>query len=189
MTQIKSTSFSTKILFVLLALAGLGAGLGYYYTSYATQGVYEYDPSIDRDFIINLFKNDWYWLISDASAKDYSVERMLDYRASSREHTGDLILRVYRVQSKPVGFLAYFPGELFVWYILFCAVDKAHRSKGYARKMMNYALEDVKKRGARVVRLITRADNLPAQKLYKSLGFKQIWTDGAYVKFEKDLSK
>lgn len=186
MIQSKKTSLFTKCMLAALLLGGAGATV-YYYTSHLSQGVYAYEPSIDRSFIIDLFKNDWYWLISDYSAKDYSVEHMLDNRASSKEHSGDLIIKTYRVAGKPVGFMAYYPKELFEGYILFLAVDKKNRSKGYARKMLNYVINDFKKQGIRVVRLITRTDNVPGQKLYKSMGFKQIWTDGAYVKFEKVL--
>ena len=35
--------------------------------------------------------------------------------------------------------------------------------------------------------MITPSDNVAAQKLYKSMGFKQIWTDGAYINLEKEL--
>lgn len=186
MIQSNKASISTKLLLATLLFSGLGASL-WYYTSHHSQGIYAYEPTVDRAFIIDLFKNDWYWLISDYSSKDYSVEHMLDNRASSKEHSGDLIIKTYRVAGKPVGFMAYYPKELFEGYILFLAVDKKHRSKGYARKMLTYAINDFKKQGIRVVRLITRTDNLPGQKLYKNMGFKQIWTDGAYVKFEKVL--
>ncbi len=185
MTAIKKRSFHTKLIFLTLAL-GLCAGL-LYYVSRSNQGMYDYDPSLDRSFIIDLFKKDLYWLISDYSAKDYSVEYMLDNRSSSREHPGNLIIKTYRVHGQPIGFVAYYPKELFEGHILFLSVEKSHRSKGYARKMMNYAIQDLKDRGARVVRLITRTDNIHGQKLYKSMGFKQIWTDGAYVKLEKEL--
>ncbi len=187
MMHTKRTYLYTKILFAALIAGGLGTAL-WHYTSSFNEGIYDYAPSTDRAFIIDLFKKDWYWLISDYSSKDYSVEHMLDNRASSKEHVGNLIIKTYRVKGKPVGFVTYFPKELFEGYILFLSVDKSQRSKGYARKMMNYAIDDLKSRGARVIRLITRTDNIPGQKLYKSMGFKEIWTDGAYMKFEKELA-
>lgn len=186
MLNIKGKKFSFKILLLSVLLLGAG-GTAFYFYSQAQQGIYEYNPQIDRSFIINLFKNDWYWLISDYSAKDYSVEHMLDRRASSKNHEGDLLIKTYRIKGKPIGFVAYYPRELFEGWILFLAVDKAYRAKGYARKLINYAINDLKNHGARVIRLITRTDNIAGQKLYKSLGFKEIWTDGAYYKFEKEL--
>lgn len=186
MMQAKKPGLYTKIFLLMVAIAGLSGSLWYYQT-HLNEGIYDYDPAIDRAFIIDLFKKDWYWLISDYSSKDYSVEHMLDARASSKERSGDLILKTYRVKGKPVGFNAYFMQELFIGQILFVSVDKAHRSKGYARKMVNYDLDDLKKRGARIVRMVTRTDNIPAQKLYKSLGFKEFWNNGAYMMLEKEI--
>ena len=186
MTHTRTTGLYTKIFLLILGVAALGGSL-WYYKSHTSEGVYDYDPTLDRAFIINLFKNDMYWLISDYSAKDYSVERMLDYKASSRETSGDLILKTYRVKGQPVGFTAYYIQELFIGRILFVSVDKAFRSKGYARKMVNYVIADLKKRGVRIIRMITRTDNIPAQKLYKSIGFKEFWTDGAYMMLEKEI--
>ena len=179
-------SLSKKIVLALILATSIGAG-AYYYRTYVSEGVHEYNAVTDKAFVVNLFKQDWYWLISDFSSKDYSVDHMLDNRAASKEESGNLIIKVYRANGIPVGFLAYYMKELFEGRLLFVAVDKTQRSKGYARKMVEYALNDLKKRGASVVRLITRTDNTAAQKLYKSMGFKEIWTDVAYMKFEKEL--
>ena len=186
MTYTQKNSHFTKILLALTCILALAGGW-FYYAHHFAQGVYAYDPKIDRAFIFDLFKNDWYYLISDLSSKDYSVAHMLDDRGSSRERSGDLIIKTYRVGGKPVGFVAYYPEELFKGRILFLAVDKAHRSKGYARKMLRYAVKDFKKQGFRVAELMTRSDNIPGQKLYASEGFKQLYNDGAYVKFQKSL--
>ena len=181
------TGFSKKYLILGLVLAALAGGSFWYYKSRIASGIYDYDAATDRSFVIDLFKKDWYWLISDYSAKTYSVENMLDMKSSSEGHVGDLILKTYRVDGKPVGFVAYYPRELFEGYLLFLAVDKNQRAKGYARKMLHYVIDDFKKRGSTVIRLITRTDNEKGQRLYTSEGFKQIWTDGAYIKFEKRL--
>ena len=114
---------------------------------------------------------------------------MLDARspACDSEYMGSLIIQTYRINNKPVGFIAYYPKELLEGYILFLAVAPEYRSRGLARKMMHYAIVDLKQRGMRVIRLIARVDNEPGRKLYASLEFKRVWTDGAYVKFQKDL--
>lgn len=187
MKRMHKFSVIQKVLLGLVLLAGVGIG-GWYYQTYASEGIYAYDASTDREFIKRLFKEDWYWLISDYSSKTYSVEHMLDFKASTQDETnGRLIIKTYRIKGQPIGFVAYYPKELYEGRILFLAVDKKHRSKGYARKMAKYAINDLKKHGAHIVRLITRTDNTSAQKLYKSLGFKEIWNDGAYMKFEKEV--
>ena len=45
------------------------------------EGIYPYDPAIDRQFIVDLFKDkeEWYWLMSDYSKTP--IEHMLDTRS------------------------------------------------------------------------------------------------------------
>lgn len=179
-------SFLQKSTLMVLLVTGAAGGYWYYQT-YQSEGIYAYNAATDRDFIIHIFREDWYWLISDFSSKTYSVEHMLDFKTSSYDDKGNLIIKTYRVKGKPVGFVTYYLKELFEGRILFLAIDKKERSKGYARKLAKYAINDLKKRGANVVRLITRTDNVGAQKLYKSLGFKEVWNDGGYMKFEKEV--
>ena len=180
--------YLSRLSLILLCLVAMGGGL---YWIYRTQspGIYQYDSAKDKAFITNIFDKDWYWLISDHSP-DYAVEYMLDYRASSQYPSGKgkLTIKAFRVKGKPVGFSAYFMEEFYRGRILFVSVDKEYRSKGYAKKLMLGAIEDLKKRGARLIYLITRTDNKVAQKLYAGLGFKETWTDVAYVKFELPIS-
>jgi ribosomal protein S18 acetylase RimI-like enzyme len=184
----KNSTLLKRILALGLLAAALGVGGWYYYTAQQNQGIYDYSAATDRAFILDLFKKDWYWLISDYSP-DYSPEHMLDAHAPSKEpeYTGSLIIKTYRVDNKPIGFVSYYPKELFEGYILFLAIGKEYRAKGLARKLMQYAIDDLKKKGMRVIRLITRVDNVRGRKLYTGLGFKQVWTDGAYVKYEKEV--
>jgi ribosomal protein S18 acetylase RimI-like enzyme len=165
-----------------------GAAFWYVRTPH-NEGIFPYEASTDRAFILNLFKEDWYWLISDYSP-DYSPENMLDTKSryNNDPEKGILNIKTYRVQGKPAGFVAYHSGGLLEGYILFLAIGKEFRSKGYARTLMNYAINEFKKQGMRVVRLQTRTDNARGRKLYTSLGFKELSNDGAYVKYEKILN-
>lgn len=176
-----------KLVFIgLLCIVGTGT---WYYWNKATEEIFVYEPTRDRAFILNLFKQDWYWLVSDYSP-DYSPEHMLDYKASSKDpkNTGNLTVKtLVKDRKTPVGFVAYYMKELFEGYILFLAVDKNYRSKGYARRLLSSAITDLKKHGAAVIRLITRTDNVRGRKLYTGMGFKDVWTDGAYIKYEKLL--
>ena len=72
-------------------------------------GVYDYNAEMDKEFIVNMFKNHWYWLVSGTS-NDFSPEYMLENRAIANrpESKGTLKIKVYHVESKPVGFIAYF---------------------------------------------------------------------------------
>jgi ribosomal protein S18 acetylase RimI-like enzyme len=152
------------------------------------EGIYPYDPAIDRQFIVDLFKDkeEWYWLMSDYSKTP--IEYMIDTRSpGDKEYQGKLNIRTYRINNKPVAFSASYNKELLEGSILFISVHKDHRRKGLARKLTLDAMDQLKKGGAEVIRLWTRADNVRSRSLYDSLGFKIFWTDGAYVRYEKYL--
>lgn len=130
-------------------LMGIGAlliaGALWYSLARPVEGIVPYDPARDKSEILSIFAKDWYWLVSDYSG-DFSPEFMLDNRASSREpqNKGDLTIRVFLVDGKPVGFVTYLPKELLVGEIRIMGVDRDYRSKRIGRKLMTYALEDLK---------------------------------------------
>ncbi|MFA6066613.1 MAG: GNAT family N-acetyltransferase [Candidatus Babeliaceae bacterium] len=158
----------------------------YYYTHTAHDGICTYNPTSDRAFILQLFKKNWHWLVSEYST-DFSAEYMLDNKASSQspEHNNNLSLMVYRVDNKPVGFTAYYQKSFYMGFILFLVVDEEHRKSGYASKLLDYGIQDLFNRGCTVIQLITRVSNIRAQSLYKKHGFVEIWRDEEFVRFEK----
>ena len=54
------------------------------------------------------------------------------------------------------------------------AVRPDHRGRGYGRALVVSALDHARERGARTALLDVRRSNLPAQRLYFSLGFVQV---------------
>ncbi len=54
------------------------------------------------------------------------------------------------------------------------AVRPEYRGKGIAKKLIASAIEDIKKTTANGFMLEVRESNIPAQKLYESLGFERI---------------
>ena len=63
--------------------------------------------------------------------------------------------------------------RIIVGEIRIMGVDRDYRSKRVGRKLMTYALEDLKKRGSRVVRLMTRVDNDPLANCIRHLGLRR----------------
>jgi len=63
------------------------------------------------------------------------------------------------------------PGEAHVTTV---AVHPDYRGRKIGRKLMNTLIEFAKYRGAQTMLLEVRPSNLPARKLYQSLGFRQI---------------
>ncbi len=187
MNILKRSGFITKTVAGIILALGAGSGGLYYYTR-LSEGVYEYECPNDKQFICSFFKENYYWMVHDYS-KTFSAEYMLDKRASSQKDprsVGTLKVKTYRMHGEPIGFVAYYPSELYTGRLLFLGVDKRYRSRGIARKLAQYALADLKRMGARTLFIHTRTDNAPGRKLYESLGFKEAWTDGAYVDYKRE---
>ena len=187
MSAVKS-NFLKRFLIGVLLIATIGSSI-FVYNNYLAkkEGIYTYNASKDREFILKIFKENWDWLVSQYSY-DFSPEYTFDNLASDRkpENKGNLIVKVYYSDSKRAGFVAYYEKPFYEGFVLFLAVDKNFRSRGFARKLLQHAIDDLKSRGSTVIRLITRVDNKPARKVYEGMGFKQIWTDGEFIRYEKN---
>ena len=164
------------------------AGISYYYyvppATCATECIRDYDEARDMDEILQIFKDNWYWLVS---SENYSPEFMLKNHAPSKEDTryyGKLIIKVLYECEKLVGFTAYYMKNFFMGTLLFIAIKPEFRSKGYAQQLMKHAIADLKKNGASIITLVTRTTNDSAQRLYKKLGFTVAYEDNGYVYFE-----
>ena len=59
-------------------------------------------------------------------------------------------------------------------------VLETYRKKGIGRSLMNALIEEAGKRNCSRITLEVRKDNLPAQKLYKDLGFHELEPDMFY---------
>ena len=177
----------------IILISGLALGIYslYFYKSNYKSNITEYAPSRDRDFILNIFKDNWYWLVAgytDDFSHDFAAYR-LDNKTydSNPANWGKLDIKVYSENNDPKGFVAYYLKKLNIGKILFVAVDKKYRGKGYAEKLVNYAIADLKKKGSRVIRLLTRTDNKASRSLYNKLKFTETANDGQFVYFEKIL--
>ena len=167
---------------VAISLAISGGGIFYYHTTKCN--LYDYDPVNDRTTLMKLFKNHTYWLTTN---DDYNVEHMFDTKSPNDyqpEYTGKLTVKVARVQGKPVGFVAYYKRKFYQGDILFLVVDEAYRGKGYATKLLKYAINDLFKHHALVVRLVTRTNNYSAMKLYERVGMKETSRTNGFIYFE-----
>lgn len=183
-----------------IVIASVVAVLSYYGWNYIHRESSPIEDVVfDRDYkqINELFhqSDNWYWMICNAHRDTYSIEYMLRHKASCQYQPAishnDLITKVYRENGKAIGFCAYYPHSPYVWQFLFLLVDQEHRGKGVAKKMLQYGVEDMVRRGAIKVVLYTRSDNLKAQNLYKKFGFKQFHGDeeGVWLSWYKKANK
>lgn len=174
---------------LVLVLAGVG---GYYWFQVAQhEPIYPYDAGKDRSPLIKIFKQNMFWLTNDPSEQSAltSFEQSLDSASPSQSwlERGSLITYVYRDREGTKGFVSYYPLSSVSAKILYIAVDDDYRRRGYAQKLLEYALAEVKRKGFKDVELVTRLVNKRAQGLYKKLGFRQTWDDGTLVGFIKTM--
>ncbi len=172
---------------VIIGLSTAAAVIYYHLPQPANQftndKVLVFDDKRDTQAILNIFKDDWYWLVS---SDDYSPEFMLKNRAPNKDprYFGKLNIRVLYDQDNFVGFICYYMKNFFIGQILFIDVKKEFRGKGFAQHLMKYAIADLKKQGATMITLVTRTSNLDAQRVYKKLGFTTMLEEDGFVYFE-----
>lgn len=191
-------NFTKKLGLCIGILAALG-GVGFwvYKDSFRTtqtkklQGIVDFDYERDRQFILDIFDKNMYWLVDKKSSPDFSAEYMMRYLTTNNSPStaGYLTIKVLYDDGQPVGFTAYYMKHFYLGQIRFVAVCEECRSRGYGRKLMDYALQDLQSRGAAKVRLVTRTTNIPAQKLYKASGMHVSQEEDGFVWFDKEFDK
>jgi len=189
-----------KIVMLLVGVLFIGSGIGLAFYKYSDllfsrigvasasyDGISKYDPVLHKAFIQKQFKENWYLLVEPA---DFDVEYMLDNKSPGTyypQYKGKLTIVVLYGKGEPVGFGTYYMLNNVAARIQFIAVDEAFRGNRYAEKLVNYALSDLKKSGARFVRLATRTTNIAAQKVYNRLGFEIVAEDHGFFHYRKDV--
>lgn len=171
-------SYKQSMKLVLAIVAAIILSFCVYAWNFYDNGVVDYKPWRDKDAVKKIFHDDWQWLQygdwGTITEDDFDVDFMLDNRSSSQYSAhSNLILKVYRDAGKTVGFLAYYPKSAYAYQMLFLIVDKDHRGKGYASKLIQYFMDDSIARGAVKLLTFTRVANSRARSLYEGkFGFK-----------------
>ena len=178
MNFFKDYNHSIKIVITVVGLAVIG-WCGYAWTNY-DNGIVDYKAFRDKAAIKKMFHDDWKFLYygdwDKISETDFNVDFMLDNRSSLQQAIhSNLILKVLRENGQTVGFLAYYPKSPYWWHMLFLIVDKDHRGKGHASKLVQFFIDDSVARGAIKLTTFTRLINTPARSVYEGkFGFKDI---------------
>lgn len=147
-----------------------------------------YKREKDRKPVEQLFKDNFYALTANP---DHDFDTMLEKRSPNRFQTkyfGKMDTVVLNDGDKLAGFVSYYMQSTYLGKVLFLSVNKEFRRKGYAKKLMTFAVERLKKQGAKVIKVCTRTDNAAAQSLYAGkFGFiKEDEKDG-FIFYRKDV--
>lgn len=176
-----------KLIFGLVFLSAV-AGIGYYawsvQESKSSCKIEDFNYETDAAAVDALFHkgDNWYWMFMGFD--EYSIDHMLRYKSPEQyQKRSIMVLKVAKVDGKIAGFLGYHPKSAYVWRLLFLLVDQDFRRQGIAKKLLNFAVEDMIHRGAIRVDLGTRDNNFKSQALYKKFGFKEVGTDPGFVHF------
>lgn len=192
---------------IVAVCIALGVGIGYYVSHTSQEKIQtavvgsqdqtkdvitidEYDQARDERDIKNLFYEDYYWLYPDTS---YDVEThmgfTLKYRAPNENplYVGTLQVKVLHVNNQFAGFTAYYKKTLTEGMLLFLAVKKNFRKRGFGEKLARYAVDQLKQMGMQKIVLVTRVNN-PAQNIYRRIGFQETSREDGFLYMALTLS-
>lgn len=130
-----------------------------------------YEPTRDRQDIINLFYRNVDWLTTN---RDYSPEFMLDTRSPNDyeiQYFGKFYIKVLHINNVFVGFVGYYMKNFYEGTVLFLAVHEDFRGKHYGEILLRDAILELKKQNASVITLLTWLRNKRSRALYERVGF------------------
>lgn len=165
----------------LIFVVGLAAGatwFAFFRQSGPQIMPFEYDR--DHQAIRDIFKRDWDWLIpAGVTEKDYSLDLPLKHRAPQQNPflAGRMHINVLRDGDAFIGFLAYYLKSSNVAFLNFVDINPEFRGKGFAKKLIQHALEQMKARGIKKVEMVTYPFNDRALNLYRQIGFQEVGRD------------
>lgn len=172
-----------KIIASIALIISLITGILVYQSSHA-HGFKDYSELRDKQFLHRVFDENIYWLY-DGDPSGFSLDHLLETRTLTHGiATYPVTLKMYVDHNKPVGFVAYYMKTFTKGILLFLVVDKEARGHGYGEKLLKYACDQMFKKGAQVVQLLTRTNNTAALSVYKRYGFKEFWQEDGFVQLE-----
>jgi ribosomal protein S18 acetylase RimI-like enzyme len=172
------------VLLLSITLAACSGGVIFYRHYSAQQSlIYDFNPERDTQPIMNIFHQNWYWLLASPESSPGFMIKHRTYDVNPM-HFGSLHIKVLRENDKLAGFAAYYMETKIQGRLLFLAVSHDFRGKGYGKILAQRAIKELFAMGADHIALWTRVANLPAQKIYRELDFKEVREENGYLYFE-----
>lgn len=155
--------------------------------------IYQYKSDQHKAQLLKIFDQNYFWLTTEANpfSAHANFERALDTLSSSIavQDRGNLSVAVYYTKRTAQGFVSYYMLTPTRGKILHLAVDENSRRQGIAAKLLDYAIGELEKCGAKKIELLTRIKNERAQGLYYKYGFVPVNAYDEYVTFERNQKK
>jgi ribosomal protein S18 acetylase RimI-like enzyme len=176
-----------RVVSAFLLIAACAGGLWLYSASGEQGPIYAFNQKRDLKQMVTLFEKNRSFL----TYQRYSdpaflfVNKTPSYR--DPRFVGSMEIKVMRDGNDLIGYTTYYTDEDGKGKILFVVVDEKYRGKRYAQQLIECALKDFKKWGLTYAYLVTRVDNIPAQKAYTRMGFFETERDSTYVTFGYNL--
>jgi ribosomal protein S18 acetylase RimI-like enzyme len=144
-------------------------------------------PYQDSDMVdmLPLYERNIYWV--DVNPDSSGFKFHMKYRTSSFDNPfdfGKLYTYVLREKGRFVGFVSFYMKKPTVGLVLYLLVDETYRGKRYGQKLLEFAIAELKKMGARKVKLVTRPHNVASHALYKRVGFHETSRNEKFSYFE-----
>lgn len=179
---------------ILFACVVVGSGVSYRWyqqgslSVFADKSIRLYAGGKDRALVTKIFKENFYTLTANP---DHDFDLMLERRSPNKWETkyfGKMDTYMIYDGDRPAGFISFYMRSTYQGQILFLAIDDEFRGKGYAKKLVQFALDQFKRQGAQVVKIATRTDNKVAQNLYGNFFkfVKENEQDG-FIFYRKDV--
>jgi ribosomal protein S18 acetylase RimI-like enzyme len=177
------TNTIKKFIFITAITSIIGGSAYFYYNQTPQTLISDFNPARDTQEIMNIFHKNWYWLLASENSSPAFMVKHQTYDANPL-HFGSLHFKVLREQHKLAGFAAYYMETPTQGRLLFLAVDHDFRGRGYGRLLAECAMQELFNLGADHLVLWTRVANLPAQKIYRELGFIEKFDENGFLCFE-----
>ncbi len=173
-----------RIILISLITAVIVATAGWFlFVRQTGPQIIEFDINRDGKDIMAIYERDWDWLIP-GDRNSFSPELMMAYRAPQQNpmYAGRLKIKVMRDENdKLIGFVAWFMKNADVGFLNFLDVNPEYRGKGYAEKLVRYAMDQMIKGGAKKLTMVTYTHNARARKFYNRIGWRETGIEGKQV--------
>lgn len=172
LSSFKNSIFLTFLLFSLSMTAMR--------TSETQIKIEDFNPKKDKESVVRIFKENWNYF-SELPFEEEAAEDIIELSSNK-------MIKILHEGLYIVGVIKY---ELFstIGTIELLAVDKSVRKKGYGKQLIESAINNLQKKGAKELQVYVYENNFSAIKLYKQLGFKESGREGNQLKFTKSVAK